>query len=654
MSVSTNLLKVQSYINGYTLSIDHKTTLRFTGQNINNINDSIISTSQLMLFSDMVKALNRFDKSNLSYLINLPENINIDAWFLYQHYFIDKTIDIKNIISTYSLEVCIEILVELVFYLKLNTNCNLVGSTHPPLLYSPPLPLPLHLKLLKLYFLDDFSKIEVPIEKKLMELHIRCRASPMVRDRLHLHILKQAKYYNLVSPNKHLYYLWGKIKSNERDDISNKINIKHGSKFMKRLQKFVHLGTSTIVENKSADPFKLLQSIFKLNQKSEMSNQEDSMIILAGGALLTLTSDRNLDDVADSEDLDLWLLGGTSSNRYKLLLKFVELIRNYVDENFGSHEFIFITYKNQAFTFIIPGVRQLQLIITGCEDPCEIPGSFDMDCIKGYYDGYGIYLSGMMAIALEKKMISIDLDSIRAKRCLKLLRYNFQFLPNNIEFMPIGTIFEEEKFICDKLWNCLENICDSSMQQTERTSFTSEHDWYPMSRVILSDLRTPLKNMRNTLNNDSKNLHRIISESLNILSDRIGTNSPMNVENLNQVQVLGKQYLEETLWINDLYISKENEKVMSDICNIILSMPMKYVVKGHQRAFKMRSRILCSVKNIPFTLRLELNEVFSWYKAPYVVLDIIDEHLDTSWLRQLDATLMKKIVIMYGIKVSRI
>ena len=131
-------------------------------------------------------------------------------------------------------------------------------------------------------------------------------------------------------------------------------------------------------------------------------------VILAGGALFTLLSDRDLNTVDDDEDLDIWIYGNNDDIYYRLF------------ESFDCKAFKMDGRKTTIFT-----KRPIQIIRSEFNIPSQIPNFFDIDHLKGYLAYDGLYLHPAFIRALKFNRVKVDLRTIKVRRILKCLRYDF-------------------------------------------------------------------------------------------------------------------------------------------------------------------------------------------------------------------------------------
>lgn len=143
-------------------------------------------------------------------------------------------------------------------------------------------------------------------------------------------------------------------------------------------------------------------------------------VILSGGALMTLLIDRDLSTVETTEDLDLWIYGPDEETKKTLqrdlTLRLTEnkRVKGVWDP---SERKITLTYQDHK--------RPIQIIRSEYSVPSQIPNFFDLDHLKGYLSVDGLFLHPRFIRALKFNYLTLDLETIKVRRILKSLRYDY-------------------------------------------------------------------------------------------------------------------------------------------------------------------------------------------------------------------------------------
>ena len=143
-------------------------------------------------------------------------------------------------------------------------------------------------------------------------------------------------------------------------------------------------------------------------------------VILSGGALMTLLSDRDLSKIDPSEDLDLFIYGPDEKIKKKLQTDLIlQLTKNKKVKGVWDHlgRKITLTYQDRG--------RSIQIIRSEYSVPSQIPSFFDLDHLKGYLSADGLFLHPKFIRALKINHVSIDLETIKLRRVMKCLRHDY-------------------------------------------------------------------------------------------------------------------------------------------------------------------------------------------------------------------------------------
>ena len=186
-------------------------------------------------------------------------------------------------------------------------------------------------------------------------------------------------------------------------------------------------------------------------------------LVLAGGALFTCVSDRNMNEITDSEDLDFWIYGDTPEDcRINLLnaLKFFGCSQYDISPSGDiSTNKVYYSVDRSVITLIIPGItsRNIQIIYGEEFSPSMYTDKFDSGYIRSYYDGKNVYVSDECRLALNYNIVDIHIQYIQKRRLFKYLRYDFVDLQNNLIWLKIDNIVSK-RVIKIPLSNKLELI----------------------------------------------------------------------------------------------------------------------------------------------------------------------------------------------------
>jgi len=163
-----------------------------------------------------------------------------------------------------------------------------------------------------------------------------------------------------------------------------------------------------------------------------------SGIILAGGSLFTCMSDRNMDDVIESEDIDFWVYGDSEEIIRNKIINAIKFFSQDVDVYYSIYRSI-ITLTTYGST-----ARNIQLICGNKNSPEKYIDSYDINHLKGYYNGIHCYLTDEFNIALHDNVCDLEYN-LYDVRFFKCLRYNFKKLDSK----PIWSSymdFENQKY----------------------------------------------------------------------------------------------------------------------------------------------------------------------------------------------------------------
>lgn len=147
-----------------------------------------------------------------------------------------------------------------------------------------------------------------------------------------------------------------------------------------------------------------------------------SHVIVAGGYVLSkITNDSFV-----SSDIDMFLYGMTQEEAIDKIKYITEFFK--VDISFvGGGDITKIFRTNKTITLV--GGRQLldggvgmnerpviQIILHIYESPIDVISSFDLDCIKCYYDGTDVMLTGLCYLALSYRYNLVDMTSLSGRK----------------------------------------------------------------------------------------------------------------------------------------------------------------------------------------------------------------------------------------------
>ncbi len=611
----------------------------------------VIKSDALLKISGMYRRMCNFNNSGcinkLQDIIKLPDNIDIKSWHLYQLFFCPgknklKSVTKINVIEdknkAESLESsenydtvedfnAITMVVNLIIYLELEVSYVLFlpfdGFTWTYLV-----------KLIVSYQTSmiadekvDLCRYPISIIEYIIKISNKCDKIPHSLYRmLQMDIIN---YQNVADPESILYL-----------PINYDKNL-----FRKRLNMFM----SSTVEVLSLD------KIFALNTITDDNFLERSpvQVILAGGSLFTLISDRNLNEVNSTEDIDIWICGGSTNDRIKMLSNITDILLSMEYSKITldgiSKEYSHVSLKESAFTFVLTkNGRPIQLMVTGAKYPSQIPNNFDLDFTKCYYDGSDIFISNSVEIALEDNLVNIDLTSVRAVRLLKALRYQFNNLSNDSSLIS---------YVIDEL----NDIVNTHSLKTEQTSYMKNtEESYPVYMITLSDLKSHLnKELLDDIfkqYNEYKNKIKILSRKVtNLILDAILTMKNLDLivnkesEDMRRyrdgIVNIGSNFANVDVGINDLILSREYESCMNQIQDQITNMSTQI------EKIKLPDIVLTNLKLLR-RIRIRLTKIqFTLYcqntrdNSPdhYVILKISNEHQDTKFLRHIDSVIESKI-----------
>jgi hypothetical protein len=357
----------------------------------------------------------------------------------------------------------------------------------------------------------------------------------------------------------------------------------------------------------------------------------NSQVIIAGGALMTLLSDRDLDTCDDEEDIDFWICGDTPDCRLSTFKSVVSILESGMKEDSGK---IPITLKNNAFTFSVPGYRKIQVVMTSESEPDAIPRSFDLDFTKGWFGKDGLHLSIPLLLALNDDEIYIEPENMYVHRLLKVVRY-----PNFNDAIDL----------------ILEVMCriatdDSIFMHRTKVESCSypETGFYPITRVTLLDLRDRLKFSLPDLlslpmdnyNVKSQTLAEIIRSGLDDVAEILSPTPSIKVEDPVRICQYENLMSEDGVCLNDLilsrkYISKINSIAFKDRLSSIPITVHDIDRWSNDHAVYRTSisqRVVLNLEQVSFKLNITRGSP----NENGLYLTLPSDHPDTEWIDALD------------------
>lgn len=183
---------------------------------------------------------------------------------------------------------------------------------------------------------------------------------------------------------------------------------------------FHNIVSTEVVEERLRDlSHGILPDAFRcsLEGKSVQDNDLWDYVILAGSAFVYISNQTT----QYPNDIDLWIPK-----------RFAHQLKNIIQRLFQalSHAFpedrIVLIVTKRTFTFLSPLRCRIQVILSDFSNPPQIPASFDLDYVKGYYQGYDRgWILPECLYAWTTKQIHFPRRILSQKRLEKCTVYGF-------------------------------------------------------------------------------------------------------------------------------------------------------------------------------------------------------------------------------------